>query len=155
MNVITEHIDEGTKVSVFIDNSRTAITDENFKVALIPISTNKLYKIKLSATAQVRLALVVKREDKPTVWDFYGGDRMSTYATLLDIDLSATRLRKLEAVNTATGIDTVREDNGTMTVTITGTIHSENDTTNVYIGLMPPMHDDLLCARCRARSDGP
>ena len=155
MNMITEHIDTKTKVSAFIDNSRTAITDENFKVAVVQISTNMLYKITLSATAHVRLALVVKRGDKPTLWDFYGGDRISTNATLLEIDFSATHLRKIEAINTATGIATIREDNGTMTVTVTGTIRSENHTTNLYIGLMPPMHDDLLCERCRARSDGP
>ena len=129
--------------------------ERDYKVAVIPIPTNMRYTIKMSATAQVRLVLVVKRDERPTLWDFYGGDSTSNKATLLDIDLTATRLRKFKRTNKATGIENVREDNGTTTVIITGTVRSKNDTTNLYIGLIPPLRDDFLCARCRARSKGP
>ena len=153
--MITEHLEKEATITLSIDNRRTEITEGDFKVAVIPIPTNKQYNIKLLATDSIRLVLVVKRDERPTLWDFYGGDRISSSATLLEIDLSTTRLRKMEPINTATGIGTVKEDNGTMTVTITGTVRSKNDTTNLYIGLMPPLHDDLLCERCRARSEGP
>ena len=155
VHVITEYLEKEATISLSIDNGRTEITEGDFKVALIPIPTNKHYNIKLSANESVRLVLVVKRDKKPTLWDFYGGDRISNNATLLEIDLSTTRLRKMEPINTATGIDTVKEDNGTMTVTITGTVRSEYNAADMYIGLMPPLFDDLLCERCRARSEGP
>ena len=155
VNVITEVPAKMARFIVYIDTSRTEITAADFKFVVIPIPTNMRYKIKISSSAQVRLVLLVKRDERPTLWDFYGGDRISSSATLLDIDFSATRVRKVEHINTATGVDNVREENGTMTVTISGILHSEQDTTNLYIGIMPPFHDDLLCERCRAGSEGP
>ena len=153
--MITEHPEKEATVNMFIDNSRTEIPEGDFKFTVIPIPTNKLYKIKMAATARVRLVVVVKMDEKPTLWDFYGGDRISSNTTLLDIDFSSTRLRKMDRNDTATGIDNVMEDNETMTATITGKWRSKNDTAKLYIGLMPPLYVDILCARCRARSEGP
>ena len=155
MNVIRRHPEKQATVSVYIDNSRTEITEGNFKVAVIQVSTNKLYKIELTATAQVRLVMVVKRDERPKLWDFYGGDRISSKATLLGLNFSATRQWNMNRTSTASGIESIRENNSTMTVTITGTVRSENDTANLYIGLMSPLPDDHLCTRCRARSEGP
>ena len=155
MNVITEHLAKEASFIVSIDESRCEITAADFKFVVIPIPTNMRYKIKISASAKVRLVLLLKRDVRPTLRDFYGGDRISRNATLLEIDFSATRLRKMEHINAATGIDNVKEDNRTMTVTISGILRSEKDTTHLYIGLMPPHFDDLLCVRCRAGSEGP
>ena len=152
--VILKHPEKEATVSVHFDNSRTEIAGGDYKFVAIPVLTNKLYKIELSASAQVRLVLVVKRDERPTLWDFYGGDRISSNATLLDIDFSTTRLRKMDRNDTATGIYNVMEDNETMTAIITGKLRSKNATAKVYIGLMPPLFDDILCARCRARSEG-
>ena len=103
----------------------------------------------------MRLVLVVKRDERPTLWDFFGGDRISSSATLLDVDFSSTRQRKIDNTDTVTGINNVMEDNETMTVILSGKLRSKNDRAKMYIGLMPPLFDDMLCARCRARSEGP
>ena len=153
--VIRKHPEKEATVSVNFDNSRTEIGGGDYKFVAIPILTNKLYKIELSATAQVRLVLVVKRNEKPTLWDFYGGDRISSNVTLLEIDFSSKRLRKMDRNDTATGIYNVMENNETMTAIITGKLRSKNATANMYIGLMPPLFDEVLCERCRARSKGP
>ena len=142
-------------VSIFIDNHLATATHEGIKVSVIPIPANKPYLIKLSATAQVRLVLVVKVDARPTLWDFYGGDRISSNATLLEIDFSTTRERRMASKNTTTGIENVREDNETMTVSIMGNLRSTKDNSSLYIGLMPPVFDELLCARCLARAVGP
>ena len=153
--MITGHHDKDATVSMFIDTSRTEITGSDIKFVVIPIPTNKLYKIELSASAQVQMILVVKRDERPTLWDFYGGDRISSKATLLGLDFSATRQWNLDGTYTASGIESVSEDSSAMTVTITGTVRSENDTANLYIGLMSPLPDEYLCKRCRARSEDP
>ena len=155
VNVITEHPPKEARFNVSIDRSRTEITAADFKVVAMPIPQNARYKIKISSSAQVRLVLLVKRDARPSLWDFFGGDRISSRASLLDIDFSATRLRKIEHINTATGIEKVMEENGTMTVTLSGIMRSEKDTNHLYIGLMAPLFDDILCERCRSRSDGP
>ena len=153
--LFTEHPKSEAIVSAFIDNHLPTTTDESIKVSVIPIPANKPYLIKLSATARVRLVLVVKRDERPTLWDFYGGDRISSSATLLEIDFSTTRQRRMARQNTTTGIEHVREDNDTMTVNIIGNMRSTKDASSLFIGLMPPVFDDLLCARCRARSVDP
>ena len=155
MNVITGHHDKDATFSMFIDTSRTQVTEADFKFVVIPIPTNKLYKIEFSASAQVQLVLVVKTDGKPTLWDFFGGDRISSNATLLGLDFSATRQWNMDRTYTASGIASIKEDSSAMTVTITGTARGENDTANLYIGLMSPLPDDHLCQRCRGRSEGP
>ena len=142
-------------VILLYNKGRIEVNLADFRCFLIPVISNKSYQIKLSATAIGRLVLVVKAFERPWLWDFYGGERISKNAALLVIDFAATHLKAMNRTSTAAGLEYVAEDANSTTVSLLGKLHSSTEDAMLYIGLMPVVYDDILCARCRARSNGP
>ena len=115
----------------------------------------KGYHIKITSTANVRLIVVVKAHTKPVIWDFYGGERLSSTATLLVVDFAKTRVTDLKNDTIASGLQYVVEDANSSSVSLFGIVSCSNQTTTTFVGIMPTIYDTHLCKRCMDNSKGP
>lgn len=153
--LITDNAGGSANVILLYNKGRIEVNLADFRCFPIPVISNKSYQIKLSATVKGRLVLVVKAFERPWLWDFYGGERISKNAVLLVTDFAATHLKAMNRTSTAAGLEYVAEDANSTTVSLLGKLRSSTENAMLYIVLMPVVYDNILCARCRARSNGP
>ena len=131
------------------------VNKEDLTFIALPASCNKHYHIQMIASAKVRLVVVAKARTEPVLADFYGGDRLSKDATLLVVDFSRNKVSKIEDNTTELGIRYVVQDANSSTVSLIGMVSCSENTTLLYIGIMPTVYDVTLCERCMDHSHGP
>ena len=136
-------------------NRRTQVFKEDIKIYESLVHCNKSYHIRITATSNIRLVVVVKSHKKPELWDFYGGDRLSNTATLLVVDFAMSRLSRVIHNSTASGLKYVLEDVNSSTVSLFGVVYCREETTTAYVGIMPTVYDTVLCERCLDNPNGP
>ena len=142
-------------VTVLYQRGRTVVNKEDLTFIALPASCNKHYHIQMIASSKVRLVVVAKVRTEPVLADFYGGDRLSKDATLLFVDFSGNKVSKTEYNTTELGIRYVVEDANSSTVSLIGMVSCSENTTLLYIGIMPTVYDVTLCERCMDHSRGP
>ena len=142
-------------VTVSHQRGRTVVNKEDLAFIALPASCNKQYHIQMTASAKVRLVVVAKARTEPVLADFYGGDRLSKDATLLVVDFAGNKVSKIEDNTTGLGIRYVVESANSSTVSMIGMRSCSENTTLLYIGIMPTVYDVKLCERCMAHSHGP
>ena len=134
---------------------RTEVHQDDITIFALQIFSNKRYIIKMSATARVRIVLVVKVHSKPDLFDLYGGDSISKNATLLVIDFAGNDVLRRAHPHPATGLEYVLKEANDTYVNLVGTLHSKEDKTMLYFAVMPPVYDKVLCKRCTANLNSP
>ena len=129
---------------------RTEVSEKDLSIVSLPIVSNKPYHIELVSSVKVTLVIVVKAYQKPVLDDFYGGDRLTTTATLLVIHFNGALppLRK----KTGIGLEYIEVDDNRTSVSFFGTMYNDKDTVILYFGLMPAVYDAVLCSQCLERS---
>ena len=142
-------------VTVIYQRGRTVVNKADLTFIALPVSCNKHYHIQMIASSKVRLVVVAKVRTEPVLADFYGGDRLSKDATLLVVDFSGNKVSKTEYNTTELGIRYVVEDANSSTVSLIGMVSCSENTTLLYIGIMPTVYDLTLCERCMDHSRGP
>ena len=131
------------------------VSKEEINIYESLVHCKKGYHIKITATAKVRLVVVVKTHKKPVIWDFYGGERLSSTATLRVVDLAKTRLTRVKNDTIASGLEYIVEDANSSSVSLFGTVSCSNQNTTTFVGIMPTTYDIHLCKRCMDNSEGP
>ena len=131
------------------------VNKEDLTFIALPASCNKHYHIQMIASAKVRLVVVAKARTEPVLADFFGGDRLSKDATLLVVDFSGNKVSTIEDNTTELGIRYVVEDANSSTVSLIGMVSCSENTTLLYIGIMPTVYDVTLCERCMDHWHGP
>jgi len=134
---------------------RTQVSKEDIKMYGSLVYCNKAYHIKITATSKITLVVVVKAHKKPELPDFYGGERLSNTAKLLVVDFATSRLTQMIRNSTASGLEYVLEDANSSSVNLFGMVYCREETTTVYVGIMPAVYDTVLCERCLDNSNGP
>ena len=155
MCFFSEKTNSSATVKVSYIEGRTEVHQDDLIIFALPVFSNKRYLIKMSATAEIRLVLVVKVHSKPELLDIYGGDSISKNATLLVIDFAAKSLLWRAYSHPATGLEYVLKEANSTCVSLVGTLHSKEEKTMLYFAVMPAVYDEVLCKRCMAISEGP
>ena len=155
MCFFSEKTNSSATVKVSYIEGRTEVHQDDLIIFALPVFSNKRYLIKMSATAEIRLVLVVKVHSKPELLDLYGGGSISKNATLLVIDFAAKSLLWRAYSHPATGLEYVLKEANSTCVSLVGTLHSKEEKTMLYFAVMPAVYDEVLCKRCMANSEGP
>jgi len=154
--IIFSDLTNGTAVyNISYTKRHHQVNKEDINIYGSLVYCKKRYHIKITATAKVRLVVVVKAHKKPVIWDFYGGERLSSTATLLVVDLAKTRLTRVEHDTIASGLEYVVEDANSSSVSLFGNVSCSNQTTTTFVGIMATIYDIHLCKRCMDNSKGP
>ena len=139
---------------IFIsDPTDSQLASEDFQILALSVSANKMYYVTISVSAKVRLVLVVKTHSKPDVKDFFGGDRITTHATLLLVDFTDTNSSYYNFTKESSGLRYAVKSDNSSSLNLFGTVTSENETALLYFGLMPSVYDEKLCRECKISSD--
>ena len=125
---------------------------DDLKIVSLPVFTNKRYHIRITTAARVKFVLVVKARKAPEMEDFYGGHLIDREATLLLIDFFEENVTASKHHHRATGLEYVVIDSNNATVNLFGTVRGSEDYITLYFGLMPQVHDRLLCEQCMAET---
>ena len=132
---------------------RTSVEPDDLRIVSLPVFTNKRYHIKITTAARVKFVLVVKARTAPDVEDFYGGHLIDREATLLRIDFFEENVTTSKHHHTATGLEYVVIDSNNVTVNLFGTVRGSEDYITLYLGVMPQVHDRLLCEQCMGETN--
>ena len=126
---------------------------DDLRIVSLAVFTNKRYRITITTAARVKFVLVVKARKVPDVEDFYGGHVIDREATLLLIDLFEENVTTSKHQHSATGLEDVVIDSSNVTVNLFGMVRGSEDYTTLYLGLMPQVHDQLLCEQCMGETN--